>query len=500
MLTEQQTRDLLHLAADTVEVSDQTPVVTDVRRRHWPLVAAAASVVLVAGGVAVIGRPGDRTPEPGPPPAVTDDGRFRLGPDQVPSVFGYSADDAVALLEERGLEVTTKVVATAPPVEPDCGEVPGRAVGTGPGPGTFVQPGDEVVLEVSGPGGASTAYCAGSPRRDEAWALIEYAHDRGPAPGVADGVDLGPVLAKVREWSAEVTRYAFEKPDFRVPSLSTWQKAEFACGEPPARLRTGNILAITIEIPLDRGVIHPCHTVLLHFDGQGRIDDTFIPEERVPAFRRIPADVAGNSVDVATSRLEALGYTVAPIGRADCTPLGMVTSQQPYPEYPPVPFEPGTTVYLAFTDRDGPCIKNRIHIDTPAALAVDPLVVFATGGALPPVADQLDLYVGNAHVAQLGREQAADPARWPSPVLEVLASGPYHVTRPFLRDGDPCHVVTGTLPDELTTARALSRSASFGGGGEPETCAENWEAQLWLDDRGNLSALNVLQGDPAATE
>lgn len=55
MLTDDQVRDLLHLAAATVDVRpDAAPIAA--RRRAWPIVASAASVALVLGGGAAIQR------------------------------------------------------------------------------------------------------------------------------------------------------------------------------------------------------------------------------------------------------------------------------------------------------------------------------------------------------------------------------------------------------------------------------------------------------------
>jgi len=75
MLTDQQVRDLLHLAADTVDVGN-APMPVPTPRRSWPL-AAAASVVLVVGGVSVLVQSEDETLRPAPPPTAAD-GRTRV--------------------------------------------------------------------------------------------------------------------------------------------------------------------------------------------------------------------------------------------------------------------------------------------------------------------------------------------------------------------------------------------------------------------------------------
>ena len=71
MLTDQQARDLLHLAADTVPIgaastSAVAMTVAVGRRRRWPVAAAAAAVVLVLGGGVVIRHIASEDAKPGP--------------------------------------------------------------------------------------------------------------------------------------------------------------------------------------------------------------------------------------------------------------------------------------------------------------------------------------------------------------------------------------------------------------------------------------------------
>lgn len=510
MLTDQQAHDLLHLAADTVDVAN-APAPVPIRRRAWPLVAAAASVVLVVGGVSVLLGSGAEKPDPAPPPTSTDDGRFRLGSDQVPSVFGYSAEDAVAMLDERGLNA----YITSLPNE--CDETPGRAVSVDPPAGTVIEPG--ATIEVRSPSGNGTnvnAFCVlDTYHRDDAWALIDYANDRGPRPATEKGVDLGPVLEKLRAWSGEIGRFESgrngqDRLGFPTPTLHTTQADNATCGTLPRRLRGRELLALTIELPQEptdsQRLPSSCHTAYLEYDAGGVISDAYVPDDYVNDEAQRPADVVGNSVPFATARLESQGLKVEALGRVDCQPEGLVTAQQTYPfsENP----QPGTTIFLAYTTERGPCVEDGVEIDTPARSAAEALVEFAKGGQLPPVADTLDLYVGAVRQKRLAGDAAGDPEKWRTScelsttscivsVLDYAASGHVAVTEPFLRDDGACYVVRGTLPGELTAPDAQSRSASFGDP-EPRTCAENWEAQLWLDKEGQIFAVNLLLGNPAA--
>lgn len=104
MLTEQQARDLLHLAADTVEVTP-APVALPSRRRVRPLMAAvAASVVLVLGGGAVVKRiaSDDRTPQSDVNPLTTE------------ALRNYDPQAMPSLMDERSRAVFSRSVIDLP--------------------------------------------------------------------------------------------------------------------------------------------------------------------------------------------------------------------------------------------------------------------------------------------------------------------------------------------------------------------------------------------------
>lgn len=174
MLTEDQARELLRLAGETVDVAPSGSIDVPPGRRGWPLLAAAAAAVLVVaslGALVVNDRGHD-----GPPVA---DGHGQAS--RIPSVFGYRAHDAAALLEGLGLQVTVQ--------DEDACDTPGRALGTRPPTGAAYTPG-EVVTVLRSTGDLPTAFCVVPPERAEAWAFLDFANGRGPAPTFAPEVSL----------------------------------------------------------------------------------------------------------------------------------------------------------------------------------------------------------------------------------------------------------------------------------------------------------------------
>ena len=137
-------------------------------RRWIALGAVAAALVAVAVGVTVT-RPDD-------PP------EDRLEGDQVPSLFGYDAVHARALLEDRGLEVTVRPYRAC--------EVLDRAIGSDPGAGQRFDRGDPITVFTAVP--ADVTCLTDYTDREAAWALLDFANGRGPAPELAPRVFVYP--------------------------------------------------------------------------------------------------------------------------------------------------------------------------------------------------------------------------------------------------------------------------------------------------------------------
>ena len=178
--TEDWARGLLLAAADTIEVRPEPrPFVATPRRVAWIPLAAAATVLAVLGivGVTQLGGTGGTPAIPPSPPATTSES---LGPDQIPSVFGYDATGARRLLESKGLAVNTRLEESCEPVD--------RAVRTDPPVGSSYAAGDDVTLVV-------TEGARGSCIMDHArtWEFLDFANRRGPA--VIPGRRMSPEFA-----------------------------------------------------------------------------------------------------------------------------------------------------------------------------------------------------------------------------------------------------------------------------------------------------------------
>ncbi|CAN5443305.1 hypothetical protein BH11ACT8_BH11ACT8_27480 [soil metagenome] len=505
-LDENGARALLDQAGDTIDVAPAGPLDTSLAARpRWPVLAAAAAVVLIVGGVAVGvggGDPSRRLP-PGPadstPSAGASDGAFRLGPDQVPSVFGFDEQAARTLLENRGLRVTVWQVATC--------ESPDRALGTEPETGTLITPGAAITLRVSS---ELLGNCV-APRTDRtrAFELLLAARDRGPLPARTGDVDLTPALAALRTLADAVGRYDLEGHlSFPTPELDARRADQLPCASDVDTSGAGYWLSIEVGLPQGQGPRgFPCHEVYVHYapqDGfEDAIDRVVVPDQLVAEGEaRTPADVIGNSVAVATERLEAQGYAVDAVARSDCQPLDVVSAQEPSLGEA---VEAGATVRLAYTDATGGCVRDASTIATPATGAAAAFVEFARGGDTPPFADAVSVYVRDDLRATLTGDDRARRRAWrvdcndtgyclpPPSALEVLAAAGSDVVQSDTRSTCPEHPdennhTTGLLDlDGLTLVR-LSEA-------EPASCHRAWSVELYVDDEGRIAVIDLLLGD-----
>jgi hypothetical protein len=162
-------RDLLLDAAGTVEVEPIGLNLLPPRPRRWPWVTAAAVAVAV---VALAAAAATRT-TPAKPDGLLD-------ADQVPSLFGYDAQQARALLEHLGLHVTEQL-------SPVC-DTKGRVLDTDPPTGARFDSGDDITLITASPAGANCEAHYGE--RTTAWQFLDFANNRGPGPRFADAVFL----------------------------------------------------------------------------------------------------------------------------------------------------------------------------------------------------------------------------------------------------------------------------------------------------------------------
>lgn len=458
--------------------------------------ALVRAIVLVAALLAVTLPGGDRTPEPAPP--APDDGRFRLGPDQVPSVFGLTAEQAVDRLKDLDLRGTIATVAS-------CRDLPGRALGTRPATGTLVDPGTSVTVTTADP---DTGCLGGDlgPDREAAWRFLDFAGGRGDAPPLAGEVAVyvgndrttlsrteasdpqaWPGLDVVRRAVGEVQRWSSAGSTvYQTPGLGTQVRPDGGCGPRPRELRGRRGLVLWVGIPTDGvGVVRgPCTEVTLFRDAAGAIDTLLVSDVHSPGDVPGPPDVVGDSAAYARDRLEAAGYDVAEVARSDCGQVGTVAAQAPAwgDEV-----EPGATVTIGVVDRQTGCDHSALVVPRPLTEAADDLVAFARGDdPAPTVASQVELYVADGLRATLTQDEAADPTAW-GEVLERL-TGPVAQSEGAGVGQDSC-LVRGDLPDNLSSSAAWRLSVP-----EPRGCGDDWSVLVWVDDDGAIRAVDLLTG------
>jgi hypothetical protein len=440
MLTETEARELLAIAAATIEVKPGPPVTltTGARVRRWlPALAAAAAVVLVVAGAAVLlDQPSESRAAPTnpPDPAVPQDGR-------IPSVFAYSGSAAEDMLTERGLVVTTKTT-------PTCGET-GRAVRTEPDTGTRFEVGDPVTLVVTEM--SATAFCV--PPHDEAlaWQLLDFANDRGPAPWFAPDVavylngeqtTLSRVEATDRStWPsssaldalAVATRQEAHRQGFTAtPTLMTGRDngTRFACGGLglPSELAGRTSLWLSIELPTD-GFFGAC-TVANVYRTEGQVD----------------------AIVVRTSGVAAPDTSV--------------------PESDPDPDRVAAR-FLAFARGE----SDSLPVDTPVRL-----------------------YLGGDYIKTIQASEVSDPDAWT--VCPRFMSMPCQISALATARGFGQQVaLTDFLPTGCLNPRSAKPPTDTGGSQmvvlglpEPATCKDDFLVQVWSNDVGQITAVNLLFG------
>jgi beta-lactam-binding protein with PASTA domain len=424
----------------------------------------------------------------------------------VPSVFGLTTDQAVGLLEERGLDPRVETRAT-------CNEIAGRAMSTTPSTGTLVSAGDVVTITTPDPGARCLVGAAAN--RELAWKFLDFAAGRGEVPPVASEVtvydgddpttlsheqaadpDSWPAVGDVRAALTEVQRLTVETRGhngvaFPTPALGVRASSGSACGDRPAGLRGRSGLALSIAVPSDGvGPIGRCLEVTLFRIPSGAIDAVLVTGRSQILDVPGPPDVVGNSVDYASERLESAGYQVDEVARPDCGQVGTVAAQTPdWGE----PVEPGSTVILGVVEERTQCNNSEFTVPTPFTRAADALIAFARGDGGPPtVADAVTVYVDDHQEFVLFPEEAADPDAWDH-VLDRLRDPVAQSEGAGVAD-DRC-IVRHEMPDDLADANAWRLSVP-----EPAECSDDWSLLLWLDDTGAIRAVDLLRGGPALPE
>lgn len=327
MLTETQARELLAKAATTVDVGPPLPFPEQPRGRPIVPLLAAAAVLLVAGGIAIARQGSADRPAPAAPtyPTYPGDPTFHLGPDQVPPLEGYTQAEATRLLAQRGYAVTAHAEAS-------CALPEGTVMAVSPPPGTIARSGQRVDLTVA----ADSGDCRGRAAASDP--LLSWAEGEGAVPQLAQRVVVesdGRVLA---------TLVGAARTDPRAwPGLDAFVEAATGASVEPPGDGGESYRVVANQVVVYQGSRScrgpsdacPARSVEVHIghqdpprldimvDAVGDIEAVNITDHRSTA-GELP-DVVGDSAAYATARLQAFGYAVTQVPRADCAPVGRVT-------------------------------------------------------------------------------------------------------------------------------------------------------------------------------
>ena len=131
---------------------------------------------------------------------------------------------------------------------------------------------------------------------------------------------------------------------------------------------------------------------------------------------------------------------------------------------------------------------------------------FARSGAdLPPVSDQVDLYLGNAFTGFVTRARSGDRRAWatctemgdyagracPLSPLDVLAE--HRAVTYVAKPDSTCLQTYGPVPPDL---RKLSHVAIVPAPSSVDSCIDDFAVQLFSNDDGELVAVSLLMGEP----
>lgn len=185
-LSPERARDLLSQAGATVEVAESHGAAGDLPPRSEgiaALVAIAATVALIAGlGFVLANRSGD-DPAPADPPTPTtsDESEYAYPAGQVPSLLGYTAKEATRVLKQAGWRVETRVVRRG------CA-FSGMVGWVSPAPGTRLEPGETVRIDVIR--NRRVIDCVGEVDWQQLYELVRFARGLEGVPAMADEVEV----------------------------------------------------------------------------------------------------------------------------------------------------------------------------------------------------------------------------------------------------------------------------------------------------------------------
>ena len=512
MSSEERIRTEVHRMADGIQVASERRLAAVLakrsRRRRWVPVASAASVVaVVASGVVLSGvLSGDRS---GPGPVESAEPSEGTPDGTVPSLFGHTRDSADALLADLGLKVRFG--------EQDSCEPEGRPVGTEPAAGTPVETGDEVTVLLAFQGPLTD--CAFIPT--EAWAFVDFATGRGPAPVFADEVELYVDGERTRRLSAEVARSGdwgegsalgileaatrevfWDGDEYQTPTLRAvgGTPPDAWCGVAKPR-EVGDREALTLTIAIGE---QACPARISVYEVAGAIDAVLAwPGSSGSAAPAPIPDVVGLGLVEARDLVTAAGYAARVEELETCNPReGVVVEQAPSQQdieddrkdEPPWSGPVTLVVEVAHSTRDCAGLDR----------AVADFLAFARGGKPPAWAPEVRQLLGYALWDKVSANRADEPAAWSfcsgvapedcslSPLAVAgrdvdVATGEYvDVSR--WPAGEGCNQVDrGGLPADLSPDRQIVLYPA-----ELASCDDEWSVWLWVDDSGRIEAVNLL--------
>jgi hypothetical protein len=224
---------------------------------------------------------------------------YRPSPDSMPSLFALTGDQATQLLHDDGYDVLVRPARSCEP--------PGLVVGSDPPGGGPVRKGATVTVRVSELAGSQCE--PDYPARSAAWAFIQFALGRGPAPRLAGTVVLlgsgsvprtfvGPEAADAARWGEAfdlIKRAAKQSAptDSGLPALHVDSAIPPAvwCGVPrPDQITIRPALRFEIDPRKDRDRGCPLTVDLYRTDGA--IDTVVVYTPKDPTADNIVVDSA----------------------------------------------------------------------------------------------------------------------------------------------------------------------------------------------------------------
>ena len=433
----------------------------------------------------------------------------------VPSVFGHTRESAGLLLEERGLDVRFDKQVSCDPA--------GRPVGTEPATGVSVEPGDVVTVLLAHQ--SATTDCAADLGRP--WQFVDFATGRGPSPRFADEVVLFVDGARTGTLSGEdaasgawgagsaldILRRGSEAV-VRTGSSYVMPQLQVTPGTPPdawcgvARPReVADREALTLSIEFTEGVEGPrCPPRVALYDTEGAIDSVVAWSEDARGSDLAPIpDVVGLAVAEARDAVTAAGHPARVVEQETCHPRPGVVEQAPTQRALDEDGEDGSgwTGPVTLVVEVPHTVRDCAALDA----AASDFRRFARGGAPPRWAPEVQQLLGYALWDTVSSTAASDPATWSlcsgvapedcgvSPLVvargdDTIETGEFSdVTR--FPDGQYCELIDrGGLPSGLAVESQIVMYPA-----ELESCDDNWEVWLWIDDLGRIATVNLLVPD-----